>query len=205
MSSLHVNPVPTHDSSPTAQPLRSYGKVARLLDMRCRTGTRWSRVAHGLALSLSVWLWVPHAVASSEYPKDVQELVDIPCAPSCTLCHRDMTGGYGTVSKPFGLALMSAGLSANDQQSLIDSLLAVGNSGVDSDGDGSGDIAELKAGNDPNSPGGGELCPIEYGCGGRIARRPTHGAIAPLAVLGAAALLWWRRRFTCEVTIRSNR
>jgi hypothetical protein len=69
-----------------------------------------------------------------------------------------------------------------------------GPSGVDSDGDGMDDIAELAAGRDPNIAGAGELCGPTYGCGARIEPSGRIDWQAVLLALGVVGLLVTRFR-----------
>jgi hypothetical protein len=69
----------------------------------------------------------------------------------CTYCHQDLNGGPRTVSQPFGKTLMKHGLTKYDAAGLARILTAMEASGDDdSDGDLVSDIAELRAGTDPN-------------------------------------------------------
>lgn len=131
------------------------------------------------------------------------------CAPACTLCHRDMNGGLGTVEKDFGDLMSRAGLFANDPSSIAPALAILedptkadppftagqcppdGTSPCDSDQDGVPDVTELREGTNPNEKGG-ELCLVRYGCGARVEPRgPTrpNAAAGLLAALALAGLL----------------
>jgi len=68
----------------------------------------------------------------------------------CTFCHRSLSGGPMSVSKPFGLTLMKYGLTPYGPAALIRILAEMEANGDDSDGDLAGDIVELRAGTDPN-------------------------------------------------------
>ncbi len=72
-------------------------------------------------------------------------------SPGCGGCHTNPAGGAGTVKQPFGLTMMSLGLTGtNDLELLVDTLNALGDS--DSDGDGAIDAEEVLHGGDPNDP-----------------------------------------------------
>lgn len=49
------------------------------------------------------------ALASPDYPAVLEETLQMPCAPQCTVCHRDNNGGLGTVVQPFGNAMRFEG------------------------------------------------------------------------------------------------
>ena len=66
----------------------------------------------------------------------------------------------------------------------------------DVDNDGVGDIAELRAGADPNVPGDQSICGPQYGCGARVEPRGSIDLSSAFAALLTALLLfgWSRRR-----------
>jgi hypothetical protein len=127
------------------------------------------------------------AAASGNYPATVQAEAGIPCAPTCTICHATNAGGSGTVTQPFGEAMMARGLTGGgNADALVTALAQLETDAVDSDGDGSPDVDALRAGQDPND--GTTFCgdivvaTPEYGC----FQHARAGAGAPLI---AAALL----------------
>jgi hypothetical protein len=117
---------------------------------------------------LTTLLLLTAAHASVTYPGDVEADAGMPCAPQCVLCHESNTGGAGTVTMPFGAALMDRGLLGGGQSDLLGAALdALDADAVDSDGDGTPDLDELAAGDDPN--GGPAFCGADvvapqYGC-----------------------------------------
>jgi MYXO-CTERM domain-containing protein len=130
------------------------------------------------------------AVASSNYPAALRDHLDATSVPSCTACHETNAGGSGTVVQAFGVAMLDAGLvGGGDTASLTAALDALEADNVDSDGDGTGDVDELRAGQDPNVAGGVAATPVGYGFG--CSTTPT---VEPVALLGALALLLRRRR-----------
>ena len=139
-------------------------------------------VAAGLLLARS-------AGASASYSPALQDALDLPCSPPCTLCHRSREGGYGTVrledgGPVFGHTMMeTGGLSAGNTASLRTALAAVEAAAVDSDGDSIRDVDELREARDPNTPGVGELCGIRYGCGARVAPSRIERPAVPQVVL----------------------
>ena len=147
--------------------------------------------------------WISFAVparASSDYPGIVQQHLSMPCTPQCTICHRDLLGGRGTVVKPFGISMLEAGLTFSTPDSVDPALDDLDMRMVDSDNDGVPDITELRQGDDPNAAGQDSLCGQtgpRYGCGAHIAPEPeprsAAWAVALAAVFGLAAR---RRRFT---------
>ncbi len=138
------------------------------------------------------------ALASPEYPEAVQEHLGMPCAPQCTICHRDNRGGISTATKPFAEALKdpdpdceTCGLVKNDVAKVGPALDIVRDKGFDSDDDGMGDIEELTQGRDPNVAGAGVLC-ATYGCGAHVAPEPADpaaGGAALLVLVGLVASL----------------
>jgi hypothetical protein len=161
-------------------------------------------------LPLLVVAFALPAFATAEFPGAIQTHLSLgaPPAQSCSLCHTNGITGAGTVNTPIGRALRMQGMVASDTASLIVALDALEAAGTDSDMDGVGDVAELRAGTNPNvaeapadggmgggagggagGGGGGEpevIPPPKFGCG---------GAVAPgLAVVAALGLLQRRRR-----------
>jgi MYXO-CTERM domain-containing protein len=138
--------------------------------------------------------------ASSNFPSEISSHLggDTP-VPSCTVCHASNAGGFGTVTKAHGIALMDAGLVAGDVASLHAALDALERNGTDSDGGGVGDVDELKAGTDPNvagddgSDGGGDGGgnTLQYGF---CAAEPDQASGLGVGFALAAGLLLWRRR-----------
>lgn len=148
-------------------------------------------------------LWGASSLASSNYPGAVSSHLggDAPI-PSCTVCHASNAGGFGTVTKVHGIALMDAGLVAGDLATVGTSLDALAAAGTDSDGGGVSDVDELTAGSDPNAAddddGGGGVGfdggpePLQYGF---CAAMPDQGNGLGLAVvLGLVPVLVLRRR-----------
>jgi uncharacterized protein (TIGR03382 family) len=91
--------------------------------------------------------------------------------------------------QPFGIYLRSRGLVPFDDSSLHNALLAAAGEHHSSSGTGIDDIDALKAGEDPNAPGGsagGAVAPA-YGCS-------SSGSPNPLSLAAAVAWVWWRRR-----------
>ena len=126
-------------------------------------------------------------------------------APPCTICHTDLSGGTGTVTRAFGIAMRKDGLIPYDPDSLKKALAASEAAKTDSDCDKVSDIAQLKEGRDPNTgayiDGSGKTAPAasscggstekpetpEYGCGAHITA--TSSASAWQSALAVAALL----------------
>lgn len=135
------------------------------------------------------------AYASSSYPSAVESDLGMPCTPQCTLCHTTNSGGDGTVTEPFGMAMMDRGLEGGSQRDLLQAALTqMELDAVDSDGDGVTDIDALILGENPN--GGTAFCGDSalptptYGC-----LNVARGGLAGAGVLaGLAALVAGRRR-----------
>ncbi|MCI0571886.1 MAG: thrombospondin type 3 repeat-containing protein [Myxococcaceae bacterium] len=107
------------------------------------------------------------AWATSNFPEVLQQELALPSAPSCSLCHQGPEA-VGTVVTPFGTSMRQRGLVLYDDAALRSALGAMLEQAVDSDGDGTPDLDELRAGEDPNRvpPGAGEVELLEprYGC-----------------------------------------
>jgi MYXO-CTERM domain-containing protein len=143
------------------------------------------------------------ATASATFPEALRsklELAEVAGpAPGCRLCHQDDLGGLKTATKPLGRSLLKAGAAGASVPSLLAALDSLQAGGTDSDRDGTPDIAELKAGTDPNvavtdpgAPAPGDDIPLpETGCGlVRASSEPSASA----ALLGAMLFLLRRSR-----------
>ena len=136
------------------------------------------------------------AWATPEFPSAIQAKYSLSAPPLCELCHTNGDTRIGSVTTPIGAALRQRGLRMGDTTSLNAALDRLEVEGVDSDGDGVTDVAELIAGTNPNvreaAAGGGsgstveDLPPTRFGCGASVA------GFFPFA-LGASLLLRRRR------------
>jgi hypothetical protein len=122
------------------------------------------------------------AHGSSIYPPEVRAHLSLSYTPACTLCHETESGGFGTVTTPFGKSMMARGLVAQNLGSLDTALDALAAEHTDSDHDGVGDIDELKAGSDPNVAGGGSVTPPSYGCFDASGQGSSPLALLPLVL-----------------------
>jgi uncharacterized protein (TIGR03382 family) len=129
------------------------------------------------------------ALATSNFPGAVRAKLALTYDPECSLCHSNGITGRGTVTTPFGKAMLARGLAASDETALNAALDKMAADKVDSDLDGTSDIDELKAGTNPN----GDALKLAFGCNAGSSA-PDGGAIV-LAVGVGAALLASRRRF----------
>ncbi len=144
-----------------------------------------------IALVVSTLLISAQAHAVEEFPPVVAQLVGTDKEPPCTVCHASLSGGTGTVVKPFGQYLRARGLTAGDLDSLRNAFGAARGEKHDTDADGILDIDELKAGTDPNGAINTDVAPITYGCG-RISPLTTPPN-TPWIVLTTTALLAFLR------------
>ena len=165
----------------------------------------WGSAGASAALVLLV---AASAAAIPAFPERLEKDLGMPCTPSCTVCHMTTMGGFGTLrnttnGKPgFGKNLHTPeyGLVFDDPTSLERALQAAETPPeLDSDGDGTPDVAELKKCEDPNNPTLGATLNAgpEFGCV-RVARQgPVDGvgsvAAAAVLALGLAALRRRRR------------
>lgn len=147
------------------------------------------------AILTNVVLLSAPALASPAYPEALQEATGAPCAPPCVMCHRDSNGGYATVVTPFGKAMIGAGLVAADTDTLKAALKELETNAIDSDGDGTPDVAEIGAGSDPNTQGDRSFCGPTYGCGAHVeAGGHADGWAALVTLIALAALALGTRR-----------
>ncbi len=147
------------------------------------------RILDGLVVVLA--LASTSAAASSSFPSETKTHMQLTSTPGCTACHSSGAGGFGTVTQPMGKTLQANGLIASDIATLDAALDTIESADTDSDGDGVGDIAELRAGTDPNIAGGGDSAPaLGYGFGCASVGAPQAGLYGLVAV----ALLRQRRR-----------
>jgi hypothetical protein len=150
------------------------------------------------SFSLLLFLFPQASFATPTFPSAVARDLNLAHEPGCTLCHTGGVTQRGTVTTPVGTSLRARGLVAYDEQSLSAALGRLEADAVDSDGDGRTDVAELRAGTNPNvaddpssSTGGGTQPPVPtYGC---TSAAGAPGASFLLAVCGLAALHRARR------------
>jgi len=128
------------------------------------------------------------AHATANFPAEVQAHLSLTYSPQCSLCHLNGVTGRGTVTTPFGAAMMARGMVASDTVALDAALDKMAADNVDSDKNGETDIAALKAGHDPNGNTGPQA---GFGCS---AGGSGEGSLAALAVAGVLVLLGRRRR-----------
>jgi hypothetical protein len=113
-----------------------------------------NRSPFALTLAVALALTSGAARASMGYPEIIRDHLHVSCTPPCSTCHDDSApnGGYGTVHKPFGLAMMSLGLTGRAPGALPNFLDEAKSQNQDSDGDQDTDIDALIACRDPNVP-----------------------------------------------------
>jgi hypothetical protein len=142
------------------------------------------------------WGSVSTLQAKEQFPSDVDNDLNLGYHVPCSVCHIKGNTGSSTPITPFALSLRDRGLSG-DKTSLSTALSRLEADGTDSDGDGVGDIAELKAETDPNSSANANLATVQapgYGCGGSAPQ--GHGGPAAAGAMGLACLILRRRRGT---------
>jgi len=110
------------------------------------------------------------AHATPGFPAVIQSSLGLSYQPPCSVCHQNGVTGFGTVTTPFGAALRQRGLRAGNDATLRAALDELEREGIDSDGDGTPDVAELRMGQDPNQAGDASLIGEEprYGCGAAL-------------------------------------
>lgn len=148
-------------------------------------------------LGLSTFLFSTSVFATPNFPAVVESELNLVARPGCELCHSGGVTGRGTVNTPFGKSMRDRGLSASNEASLKTAIAALTAEKTDSDGDGKGDIDELKADEDPNVSSAGGGTPVEapeYGCIGRVGAASNASRGIALLVLGLGLVLRRRSR-----------
>lgn len=152
-----------------------------------------------VALGLALLAAARPAAASYEYPGRIKAKYGLADLPLCTVCHATLNGGPNTVVQPFGVTMVGDyGLTSapSDLEGFLDQLEG---DAKDSDGDGSPDVVELRAGKNPSAAGDSGVPTPGYGCfevGGTVAAAHAPPRLASVAFAGlcAAALVARRRR-----------
>jgi MYXO-CTERM domain-containing protein len=179
---------------PTYDPFR---KAWRRRTEHFRGSVKIAPAMQALALAVAVtWGSASTAQAKEEFPSQVDSDLTLGYQVPCSVCHIKGNTGASTPITPFALSLRDRGLSG-DRASLSTALSRLEADGTDSDGDGIGDIAELKAGTDPNSSANANIATVlapGYGCGGTAPQ--GHGGPAVAGAIGLALLILRRRRGT---------
>ena len=151
--------------------------------------SRWIGAHMKIAFSLLLLFVSTTSFASTDFPTAIEQHLSLDAVPSCTLCHTNTPGQAGTVTQPFGVNLRENYQVIPRNIALLQSALDdVEANGDDSDGDGVGDIQELRDGTDPNvdnsvpGPEQPETITPEYGffCG---ASMPNQGPVWVLWLL----------------------
>jgi MYXO-CTERM domain-containing protein len=148
---------------------------------------RIAQLASAFAAATTILLASSVASATSNFPGAIRTKLALTYDPQCALCHTNGITGRGTVTTPFGKAMLARGLVASDETALNTALDKMVADKVDSDLDGTTDIDELKAGTDPN----GNSISVAYGCN---ASGSTDASAVVLGLAVGGLLLASRRR-----------
>lgn len=130
---------------------------------------------------------VSSAFAFNTYPFAIAQELEADCVADCTVCHETQFGGLETVDKPFGLAMMDRGLTA--ESGVTAALAAVAADELDQDGDGVTDVDELRVGDNPNALDETFCDGPQYGC---FSHAPVPTGLIGLGI--AVALATRRQR-----------
>jgi hypothetical protein len=65
------------------------------------------------------------AQASPNFPTELADRLGMDCPPPCTICHATLSGGFGTIEHPFGIAMYDAGLRGKKTDTLGPALAAL--------------------------------------------------------------------------------
>ena len=134
------------------------------------------------------------ALASAEeiFPPVIQKEADMPCAPTCTLCHTTNPGNATSwPGKPFGQYMGTHGAVMGDANSIKGAFAsykaALTTAGM------TAKLMALQSGLDPDN--GTSLCGPSYGCGAHVAKKaPPSDLSTPLWVVSAMAVAGLLRR-----------
>jgi len=142
----------------------------------------------GLSAALAVVAAPSPASAIEQFPGYLQEAAQLPCAPSCTICHTTNPGMAGTwAGKAFGRDMRGKGATKDAGEAGIKKAFE----SYKADATKAAGLARLVAGQDPDT--GSELCQITYGCGAHIAkdapRDDWSGLLFVAGAMGFGALL----------------
>ena len=172
--------------------------------IRSRNVNRMGRAVRSGLLVVTALLSAGTAAAQPNFPELLAKALAMPCTPQCTVCHRDNNGGFGTLRKTvqgssgFGVNLTQFGLAVGDPGSVASSAQAADEAGQDSDGDGTPDVTELRAGDDPNdATAGATVCGAqgpEYGCARVAPAAPLDTTALGVSLVTLAGLTLLRRR-----------
>lgn len=146
------------------------------------------RITHLIATSALLLVLPRSALAKPEFVEPLQEATDAPCLPQCNICHSSVSGG-GEPVQPFVESLESVAGEVESEEAIRWAVAQLEQQNIDSDGDGVGDIEEIRQGDDPNYAGDALICQPEVGCGAHIAPTTTHSPWRLNATLASLALL----------------
>lgn len=132
--------------------------------------------------------------AKEEFPRQIARHLGNAPEPHCGTCHEYGKTGSDTLVTPFAWAMRARGLTG--ERDLLTALDRVATDEVDSDGDGTTDVAELRAGTDPNSSSSapGNKSDAQLGCAVAAASAADRSTALGLVVAGMIGLVIRRRR-----------
>lgn len=135
-----------------------------------------------IGVVLSVLVVALPASAEPTFPGAIQEAANIPCTPTCLLCHLTVPGEKDNWRQPFAGTALGNGLKPGQPETMPAMVENLRTNKIDTDHDGKLDVDELAAGSDPNKPDpSAAICGPTYGCGAHVA------AVTP----PPPTALWW--------------
>lgn len=90
------------------------------------------------------------ALAVSSYPSVLRQESGAARSPRCIVCHQTNSGGSGTSTQPFSIALQDRGMTGSGTDSVRSAFAQLKQDEVDTDGDGTLDADEITQARDPN-------------------------------------------------------
>ena len=146
---------------------------------------RMRKLVLGIASLGAASLWPSLATAEETFPAAIGEAANMPCAPTCTLCHTSNPGRADTwPGKKFGFFIGTHGVVKGATAADVKMAFNAYKATAATDPAVATALMALQNGVDPET--GESLCGPTYGCGAHVAKKaPPTDFSAPLWVVGA--------------------